>query len=576
MHALGHKKVIVLLFVILAVAYGNSLFNGFVMDDDILIVRNTFYRSLKNLPRLFEKSYFTHGDDAYLTFKEDMGSGSVAYRPVLSATYFLDYQLWGQTPFGYHLTNFWLHFLNTVLVYFVIFRIFRKESIGFLSAVLFSVHPIQAEAVCNIGFRADLLAFCFLLISFLCYLIYSEEGHPSRTDLLAVSFLSYFLSLFSKESAIALPVLIIAYDFYFKRREGEPHSGSLLRPRYLGFLLVTAFYLFIYFFIFPNETIEDPTLFGGNLLTHGLTILRIFASYAVALMLPHIIVPLPSGYAPSVFPLWGYKNILCGLLFVGFLVSIVKTYRKEKAISFFLLWFFIAFIPVSNIIPIVNPIAYRFMYLPSLGFIVVLSVLIERACSQMKMFEGREDLGKVLRIGVVGFYLVLTISLNGIWSSNFRRAFFMVKKYPDNARAYNTLGIEYAKRKLYEQAIVYFKKSVELDPTMPAYRRNLGVSYVGNPDKTLEELNKALALRPDYQIAQADVCRVYGNRGDFKKALLCFEDAIEKGDATIATTVDYIRVCRFAGDKERAERILNDALKRHPGEEEFLKLRKTR
>ncbi len=99
------KKLIFFLSALTFLTFSNSLSNGFVGDDEVVIVRNAFYESWDNLPYLFRLEYLTDSRTFYSPDQKYFHSGSVAYRPVLSLTYFLDYWLWQLRPFGYHLHN---------------------------------------------------------------------------------------------------------------------------------------------------------------------------------------------------------------------------------------------------------------------------------------------------------------------------------------------------------------------------------------------------------------------------------------------------------------------------------------
>ena len=79
-----HRKAILIIAAVTLLTFGNSLGNGFVGDDDVVIVRNTFYTSWKNFPRLFAHDYLTDSDIVFNSKGEYFHSGSVAYRPVLS------------------------------------------------------------------------------------------------------------------------------------------------------------------------------------------------------------------------------------------------------------------------------------------------------------------------------------------------------------------------------------------------------------------------------------------------------------------------------------------------------------
>jgi len=111
------------------------------------------------------------------------------------------------------------------------------------------VHPLKVEAVCAIGYRADILA---CLVGFIGVYVVCQAGEGRM-----VIHLFFFLALFSKESALVFPVLIAAYDWSYG-------PGRVIFRKYWGFLGMTAFYLFLYFFVFRNTTLIQHKFIGGR------------------------------------------------------------------------------------------------------------------------------------------------------------------------------------------------------------------------------------------------------------------------------------------------------------------------
>ena len=115
------------------------------------------------------------------------------YAPVTMFSYLVDHTLWGLRPGGYHLTNLLLHTVNAVLVYFLITEISRSRFVGWVSAALFAVHPVQIETVAWVASRKGLLSGAFILASLICWL--SRERTPKREG---YGLLFFALALLSK------------------------------------------------------------------------------------------------------------------------------------------------------------------------------------------------------------------------------------------------------------------------------------------------------------------------------------------------------------------------------------------
>ncbi len=554
------KHIVLVIFLVLIVGaiFSNTLGHNFIGDDHLLFTNNTFYRSWENIRRLVQKDYFTNSNDAYLQIYADLGSGSVGYRPVVSLTYFLNYHFCGVKPFGYHLVNYLLHIFNGVLVYFCLFLILKNRVTAFFTAILFGVHPIVAEAVNNIGFRADLLATFFVLGSLLLYLLYREDPQGKRV-LYKLSVVAFFLALFSKESVAVYPFIVMLLDYSFPVR-GEQDSPTRLRA-YAGFFVVLAFYLIVYLGVFPNQTLKGIHLFGHSLVIHFLTITRLFWIYLVSVFCPWLVFPVPALYRPEVIPILSWANVLSmgGTLIYG--IILVSCFKRHKEIFFFLAWYALFFLPVSNIIPIVNPMAYRFMYLPSIGLITIAGLVLE----SLNGWPLYARLQKTIRIILVLFLSMLTFGLNTVWQSDFTYSLAMIDKYPSNPRAYHQLGIVYAKEKQYTVARWYFQKSIDLDPLHPVYYRDLAVSYVNAPQKAIVLLKKAINLRPDYQRAKLDLCRAYANARQFGKAQKCFEKIL-RYEPSADVYADYIKLLGLMGKEAQAQELLQEARKEYPGD----------
>lgn len=520
-----HKKYILIILAVALCTHAVVLLNGFVGDDEIVIVNNTFYKSWKNIPRLFKKDYITRDSDIFINVEGDKRSGSVAYRPVLSITYFIDYWIWKLNPFGYHLTNLLLHIFNCFLVYFLALFIIQNKNVSLLGALLFCVHPVQSEAVSSIGYRADCLSSFFILSSFLSFVKYREDT-KRNAFLLIASLLFFGLGLFVKESAIVLPVLIIAYDWYFYKKEISMSLHKLM-VRYGGYFIITACYLYIYFFVFRNSAINTKMLIGGTLITHIIAMSQIFLGYIMNLTLPSTVQILPPQYAPPMDHLWMSKLLLAvSLLFLIFYL-IYKTYRHLKPVSFFLFWFLAALIPVSNIFPLPNPMAHRFLYLPSVGFLIMMAILIDKVCSNPDHFKTFPNLGRILRVCIIAVCIMMTMPLNRLWKSNYSVARELIEHYPNDAQGYLIMGLDLFRLGLYDHTKMVVNRSLALGLRDPRAYYVLGVCYSREPQIAKKHFQNSIRLFPHFSLSYTGMGRVLIFEGEYKRAILYFNKSLE-------------------------------------------------
>ncbi|MGH2575716.1 MAG: hypothetical protein ACRDFC_08480, partial [Ignavibacteria bacterium] len=209
----NNLKYYIIISVIAFAVYANSLSNEFVFDDESVVLGDPSITNLENIPK-----YFTAREG----FHKVIGR---YYRPVVSASYALDYSVWGFKPFGFHLTNVIIHVINCILFLKLLLLIFSPNSkfsiqnsqfkihapqfIILAGAVIFTVHPIHTEAVSWVSGRTDSLSFTFFIAAFIFYIKYSSSRGRLNFILTALFFL---FALLAKEMAITLPLTIILFD----------------------------------------------------------------------------------------------------------------------------------------------------------------------------------------------------------------------------------------------------------------------------------------------------------------------------------------------------------------------------
>lgn len=138
------------------------------------------------------------------------GEGGVFFRPLGFASLFLEYSLWGHWSPGYHLSNILLHLATTAGIFFLCEGLGQKPETCATASLIFSVLPIQVEAVAWMGARFDLLATCLAVWALVHYVRFRKNRHIIHY-LLALVF--FFLGMLSKENAYVLPLLLISLEF---------------------------------------------------------------------------------------------------------------------------------------------------------------------------------------------------------------------------------------------------------------------------------------------------------------------------------------------------------------------------
>jgi hypothetical protein len=553
----SHRESLLLIILVSLLTFGNSLFNDFVGDDHMVVVHNTFYETWTNFPKLFTRDYITSPDEA-LNRRHYAHTGSVAYRPVLSMTFFADYWLWQRSPFGYHLQNLLWHIANALLAYGLFLSILGNPALAVFSALLFAVHPLKTEAVCAIGYRADVLACFFFLTAFLTYLKAENLRGLSRRLVMGGSCVSLFLALFSKESAIVFIGILAAYRWIIR---GERIRDIFKRflSRDAGFFLITFFYLYVYIFVFRNATLSAVHFLGGDIRSHGMIVLKIFAEYVQGFILPFMVKILPPGYFPSGgtghgdYQAW----FSAGVLFL-LVCLFIRLRRRERGAAFLLAWFLMSYIPVSNLIPIATPMGQRFMYLPSIGFLGVLAILIHMAGVYWNS-RGRDvRWGAWLPKVVILACMAVTVPLNMAWKDNFMMALHMVRDYPSSPIGHMHLGIEYYRRGDVEKAYAALQNSLERGMDDPRGFFHLGLCHFNDFERSRSFYEESIRRFPYYALPYTGVGRGYVLSQDYARALPYLENSVRL--TSLYTGYGYlIQAYMGLGRREDAEAVYGAA-----------------
>ncbi|QWV96514.1 tetratricopeptide repeat protein [Geomonas nitrogeniifigens] len=448
---------IVILAVVTLSVYGVSFSNGFVMDDEVIIVNNPQTLSLSNIPDVL--------------FAPDLIKPY--YRPLNRATYLFDFQLAGMRPAWYHAVNIFIHLGNVVLLFLVLRLLLRDRLAALAAALLFAVHPANAEAVNFISARNTLMALFFGLASFLSYL----QGRAEGKKLLWFSSLLYFCSLLSKETGIMMSAVLFVATFMRLQESERPLNWKdriiLLAP--YGALTLLYFAMRAY----SLQGIVGTPVPAEGLFSRLAINYHIIPQYIALLLFPADLTlfhKVPQGGIFS--PAW-YLPLLLLLLAV-----VVYIFRSGNRVAIFAFgWMVINYIPISNIVPIPSDfITERYLYMPAAGFFIWVG-LLWRAGNVRE--GGRRWLIPATAIVLVAA-LVLTFQRNLDWKDN----------------------------------LSLFSSGVRNDPASPGAHYNLGTSYLEHGDiaAAQREWETTLRLNPQHAEAMVQMGTLAAVRGDLGTA----------------------------------------------------------
>jgi tetratricopeptide (TPR) repeat protein len=344
-------------------------------------------------------------------------------RPVHLASLMLDAAVWGRQPFGYHLTSVLLHAGNAVLAWLVIrallatsgpapLRPGRRQFAAAFGALVFALHPLVTEAVCEPTFREDLLVAGFTLAAILI-----AQGRPPGSPGLdpgraAACVAACLLAIGSKESGIAAPALVAAWWWLFRRTD----SGSFWGVAICGAKLVVIAFLSARFLLetSPSAIFESkPVPLGGSIATAMLIQPRILALYAQQVLLPVNLSADYGGASIAHLPLGLAVAILAAIA-----VAAGIAIRRDRRAAFAAATIALPLLSVCNLVPIYNPAADRYLYLPMAGVGMAAACLFDALRAGSGTRKSRPDSGMVAAAILLATLAVACVLRQQVWSGS--------------------------------------------------------------------------------------------------------------------------------------------------------------
>jgi len=494
-------------------AYLNALGHPFLFDDGLAIVDNQTIRSLW--------TSLAGGPEQYPT----------AGRPLLNASFALNYAFDALAPWGYQAVNLGLHLLCAIALFGLTRRVLqlprapelvRSQGTGFATALalLWVVHPINSEIVNYATQRSEAM----MALALLATLYFGLRGATAPRPLWwsGASVVACAAGMLCKESMAVTPVLMLLLDATFI-------SGGLLaairqRPWYYAALFGTEFLLVAIIVGGPRSKTAGFNS-GVSAWTYLLNQAPLIVHYLRLSVWPTgLVFDYGEATTRTLGEVWP-----AGTVVVVLLVATLIAWVRAPAMAFLGTWFFVTLAPASSVVPIATEVgAERRMYLQVMAVIGLILVAGARLLQRISN-QGRQ---RILTMSAIGAVVVLCASLTlvrngeyatgvGIWQT-------VVDRRP-TGRAHHLLGKELRAAGRRDEAIAQYRLAVE---TRPDANYDLGFEAAadGRHQEAVGYYRTFLQLRP----ADGNVPLAYHNLGQSLKALGRYEEAIAAFRETLA------------------------------------------
>lgn len=559
------------LLLVTCLAYIPALRAGFIWDDDDYVTENAALRSVEGLRSIWF----------------DLGT-TTQYYPLVYTTFWVEYQLWGVQPFGYHLVNVLLH-VSVALLLWTVLRRLRVPG-AYLAAFIFALHPVHVESVAWITERKNVLSGVFYMAALLAYLRFCPLNHEgpngvgnqeragtrcARSWYLAAIVL-FAAALLSKTVTCSLPAGILLLLWWRRERLGARDLARLI-----PFFVLGAAMAFVTAWVEVHLVTAGREQWSLTWLQRILLAGRAVWFYLYKLVWPTDLVFIyprwridVTNWALYLYPAsavagltvlwlrrrrWGRGPLAAALYFVGTLLP---------ALGFFHVYF-MRFTFVAD----------HFQYLASAGPIVLFSALasrtgkgslLENRCTPTDVRAGPSLLGLMAKPVVAGLLLTIlavrcfsqaTTYLDPeiLWRDTLARN-------ADAWIAHNNLALVLEGRGQVKEAAAHYAKALEIRPDLPEAHANLGALLVeqGRTKEGLDHLIQAAQLAPRLYVARYNLATALLRQGRLDEAVREYQAALDIRPTDARTRFIYATVLERLGRTDEAAAAYRGVLRLDP------------
>ena len=503
------KKLKISLGIIIAlfafVLYSQSILFDFAMDDFTVIKDNNLVnKGIASIPTILKTDYW---------YGYNINSRGPIYRPTSLVLFAIIWQFAPNNPHIYHLINVLLYSISCLILFLVLCKLFSEKTgtnitmnllFPFVCSILYTAHPIHTEVVANIKSLDEIFCFLFGISAILLFINYVvSKSYYAFT----IAGICYFLSLISKETGVSFLIIIPSTLFVFTKMDNkekwviavllvvETSLYFLIRHQVLAGLDTTS----------CNIPINNSLLAAPDFITQKATAFYVLLKYILLLIFPN---SLTTQYGYIQIPIMRISDLpaIAGIvLYFALGIYSIIYINKKNIIAFSILFYLITLAPVANIFLMISTtMAERFMYIPSLGFCMVITAILIKYSSNNIAVKGIESLKQfvivysktlIILFCIIALYSFKTIERSMDWKDTTSIFSQDVKVSDNSAIAHYVYGriILYEK---YPKEQNISKKQAILDESINEFNR--AISIYDAYDDPYWELGRAYNLKKDY------------------------------------------------------------------------------
>ncbi len=426
-----------------------------------------------------------------------------------SLLYAVIYTIVGADPALFRLSNILFHAWSVLLLYAIV-SVMGFELVAFFAASIFAVHPLVTESVTWISGGTYAMYGFFFLAAFLLYILARAS---MKRYLLSIVF--FIFAIWTSEKAVVFPLVLVWYEWCF---------GSL-QQRYKKILpyFALAGALAVFYISQVGQRVESlqTNFYQNSGLMNPLHQIPIaLSSYLILFIFP---ASLSFYHSELVFS--KVEFFMRCVLVISYFIFLAIAFKKQKFVSFWLGILTITLLPTLTPLPIAWVVAERYAYLG----VAALGTVFAWGLAKLVQNESTKYIGYTLFALVILLLIPVTLLRNLDWRNQDFLWLATGKTSPTSPQNHNNLGDYYSRKGDFDQAIIEFKRAIELNPRYGDALHNLGTTYQQKNDlpNAILYYEKAITVNPNLWQSYQAIGYIYFVQNKFSEAEVVLRKALE-------------------------------------------------
>lgn len=493
--------------------------------------------------------FVRYDDDLYVTHNSHVQAGLTKdgviwaftsvhannWHPLTWLSHMIDFQIYGSNPAGHHLTNVFLHILNTLLLFIVLKRMTKFFWQSAFVAALFAIHPLHIESVAWVAERKDVLSTLFWMLTLWSYVRYAE--HPGIYRYIPI-LLFFTLGLMSKPMVITMPFVMLLLDYWplgrvqlgksFVHKSdnakvvetgGKKRFGTWIILEKIPLLILSGASICVTLFaqwsgIATLHSFPFSSRIGNSLVS--------YISYMGKMIWPqNLSVFYP--YSEKI-PQWQIGG--SALLLVLITLFAVRLIRRYPYVMIGWLWYLGTLVPVIGLVQVgLQSMADRYTYIPMIGLFIIVAWIVPDILARWRFHR---LVVPVLASCVVGALMIVTVFQLQHWQNSITLFSHALNVTKNNYVIHSNMGASLAEQGKVSEAILHYEEALRIKPDDFDAHYNLANSLVrsGDLQNAISHYDTALRIQPNESALHNNMGIALSQLGKTNEAIMHFREAV--------------------------------------------------